>query len=178
MSKLDLNELQAPLKEKEKIRNDIYDKVLKRCHSRIKMVSRQPNTFCYFVIPEFVLGVPAYNFNECKHYIIESIRNNGLAVNYIDPNLLYISWDIEHLHSKQIDTKQVNQEHLPLPVDSSMSYLAPQPVLSPDQQGVALQGVALQQQPVQMSMQQQQFRSTEEYKPIGMFGSNEKRIGF
>ena len=56
MSKLDLNELQAPLKEKEKIRNDIYDKVLKRCHNRIKMVARQPNTFCYFVVLPIILG--------------------------------------------------------------------------------------------------------------------------
>ena len=50
MSTLDLKELQAPLKEKEKIKMDIYDKVLKRVHNRIKMVARQPATFCMFII--------------------------------------------------------------------------------------------------------------------------------
>ena len=60
-----------------------------------------------------------------------------------------------------------------------MNYLAPQPVIGlGEQQQAVLQQQNVSQQPVQMSMQQQQFRSTEEYKPIGMFGSNEKRIGF
>jgi len=167
MSKLDLNELQAPLKEKEKIRNDIYDKVLKRCHNRIKMVARQPNTFCYFVVPEFVLGVPMYTFRDCKNYIISSLRKNGLAVNYIEPNLLFISWDIEHLHSKHIDTNVANQQPLLPPVNSSLNYMAPQQ-LNQVQEQIPPQNI----QPVQAGMQQQQFRSTEEYKPIGMFGSS------
>ena len=169
MSKLDLNELQAPLKEKEKIKMDIYDKVLKRIHNRIKMVSRQPATFCMFVIPEFVLGIPTYNFLECKNYIITSLRDNGLAVNYTEPNLLYISWDVEHLYSKQIDTQQENTQGLPAPVNSSLGYLAPTEIKETQQ-------AVNQQQPVQHHMQQQ-FRNTSDYKPIGMFGSNQEKMG-
>ena len=169
MSTLDLNELQAPLKEKEKIKMDIYDKVLKRIHNRIKMVSRQPATFCMFIIPEFVLGIPMYNFMECKNYIITSLRDNGLAVNYTEPNLLYISWDVEHLYSKQIDTQQENTQGLPAPVNSSLGYLAPTEIKETQQ-------AVNQQQPVQHHMQQQ-FRNTSDYKPIGMFGSNQEKMG-
>ena len=164
MSKLDLDELQKPLKEKEKIKMDIYDKVLKRVHSRIKMVARQPETFCMFVIPEFVLGIPVYNFHECKNYIIKSLRENGLAVNYTEPNLLYISWDIEHLYSKHIDTNQ-QQNNTPL---SSLSYLAPKEIINTQQ---AVQNT----QPVQQHMQQQ-FRNPNDFVPIGMFGSPKEKI--
>jgi len=166
--KLDINELQAPLKEKERIKTDIYEKVLKRVHSRIKMVSRQPATFCMFIIPEFILGVPLYNFEECKNYIITSLRDNGLAVNYTEPNLLYISWDIEHLFTKQIDIKETNIEPLPaqqmnFTPESSLNYLAPK-----EQQEVQQNQVNI--QPVQLNMQQQ-FRNTNDYKPLGMFAN-------
>jgi len=169
MSTLDLNELQAPLKEKEKIKMDIYDKVLKRVHNRIKMVARQPSTFCMFVIPEFVLGIPMYNFHECKNYIIGSLRDNGLAVNYTEPNLLYISWDVEHLYSKQIDTQHTNNQQLPGPVNSSLGYLAPTEIKETQQ-------AVNQQQPVQQQMQQQ-FRNTSDYKPLGMFGTSQEKMG-
>ena len=169
MSKLDLNELQAPLKEKEKIKMDIYDKVLTRVHKRIKMVARQPATFCIFVIPEFILGIPMYNFNECKNYIITSLRDNGLAVNYTEPNLLYISWDVEHLYSKQIDTQQINNQQLTAKVDSSLGYLAPTEIKETQQ---AVQ----QQQPVQQQMHQQ-FRNPNDYTPIGMFGTSQEKMG-
>ena len=175
MSTLDLKELQAPLKEKERIRNDIYDKVLTRCHSRIKMVARQPNTFCYFLIPEFVLGVPVYNFQECKQYIIKSLTENGLAVSYIEPNLLFISWDVEHMNSKQINTS-VNQEPLPMSVSSNLNYLAPQQVTQVQEQVQQQQQQQQQQQPVQIGMQNQQYRNIGEYKPIGMFGSPQDKM--
>jgi hypothetical protein len=165
MSKLDLNELQAPLKEKEKIKNDIYDKILVRVHNRIKLVARNAETFSYFVIPKFVLGIPMYDFEQCKHYIITSLTENGLAVNYIDPNLLYISWDTEHLHSKHIPTiqnDQQQQQFLPPQVSSSLNYMAP-----------------VQQQvyhPVQQQMQQD-FRNTQDFKPTGLFGSPMSKLG-
>jgi len=166
MSTLDLKELQAPLKEKEKIKMDIYDKVLKRVHNRIKMVARQPATFCMFIIPEFVLGIPMYNFHECKNYIITSLRDNGLGVNYTEPNLLYISWDVEHLYSKQIHT---TKEQLPPQINSSLNYLAPTEI-------TATQQAVQQQQPVQQQMQQQ-FRNPNDYKPIGMFGTSQENMG-
>ena len=167
MSKLDLNELQAPLKEKEKIKNDIYDKILVRVHNRIKLVARNAETFSYFVIPKFVLGIPMYNFDQCKHYIITSLTENGLAVNYIDPNLLYISWDTEHLHSKHIPTIQNDQQNdqqqfLPPQVSSSLNYIAPV------QQQVY--------QPVQQQMQQD-FRNTQDFVPTGLFGTPMSKLG-
>jgi hypothetical protein len=172
MSTLDLNELQAPLKEKEKIKNDIYDKILVRVHNRIKLVSRHAETFSYFVIPKFVLGIPMYNFDQCKHYIINSLTENGLAVNYIDPNLLYISWDIEHLHSKHIPTipndqqqqqyQQHQQQQEEQQVGSSLNYMAPV------QQQVY--------QPVQQQMQQD-FRNTQDFIPTGLFGTPMSKLG-
>ena len=170
MSTLDLNELQAPLKEKEKMKNDIYDKILVRVHNRIKLVSRNAETFSYFIIPKFVLGIPMYDFNQCKHYIINSLTENGLAVSYIDPNLLYISWDVEHLHSKHIPTipneqqhqhQQQQQQQQPQ-VGSSLNYMAP-----------AQQQVY---QPVQQQMQQD-FRNTQDFVPTGLFGTPISKLG-
>ena len=164
---ISLNTLYEMKNKKDKRKNFIFDEIIEKCHNKIRCSSKTNpyDQWCYFVIPKFVLGIPMYNFDQCKHYIITSLTENGLAVNYIDPNLLYISWDTEHLHSKHIPTiqnDQQQQQFLPPQVSSSLNYMAP-----------------VQQQvyhPVQQQMQQD-FRNTQDFKPTGLFGSPMSKLG-
>ena len=64
-------------------------------HNKIKLTSRQRNNMkcCWFVIPEFILGLPKYNIELCTQYLMEKLDDNGFIVKYTYPNLLFISWN-------------------------------------------------------------------------------------
>jgi len=92
--KLNLDELYREKKMRQDNKLKIYNRILKRVHDKIKYVSRQRNSlcFCSYVVPEFLLGVPKYDSSACIAYVIEKLVDNGLAVKYVHPNLLMISW--------------------------------------------------------------------------------------
>lgn len=71
-----------------------YNKILQRIHSRVKVVSRQniSGQFCWYVIPEVIIGIPKYDHGACTAYIIDKLRDNGFNIRYTHPNLLFISW--------------------------------------------------------------------------------------
>ena len=92
MSQLNIKELYSTINEKTLKRMELYDDVLKKCHSRIKYNSNLERTYCFFQIPEFIIGVPLYNINDMKTYIINSLENNGFQLLYIEPNWLFITW--------------------------------------------------------------------------------------
>lgn len=71
-----------------------FKTILARVHNQIKLTSRQKidQQFCWFIIPEFLMGVPSYNNHDCAVYVIEKLMENGFQVKYTHPNLLLISW--------------------------------------------------------------------------------------
>ena len=72
----------------------LFNKILNRIHVRIKTVSRQSKNeqFCWFVVPEVIIGVPKYDQAACIAYLIDKLKTNGFNVRYIHPNALFISW--------------------------------------------------------------------------------------
>ncbi len=71
-----------------------YNKILIRVHNKIKYVSKQliNDQCCWYIVPEVMLGIPKYDHRDCTIFVIEKLRENGFVVNYIHPNLLFISW--------------------------------------------------------------------------------------
>ena len=71
-----------------------YHIILERIHARIKTASRQKieNQCCWYVVPEFMLGVQRYDLHEAIAYIINQLNENGFQIKYTHPNLLFISW--------------------------------------------------------------------------------------
>jgi hypothetical protein len=71
-----------------------YKKILARIHNRINTISRQQmnHQFCWFLVPEMIIGVPNYDHGACVAYCIDELKNNGFLVRYTHPNLLLISW--------------------------------------------------------------------------------------
>ena len=91
---INIEELYQRKREVDINRKNIYDKILKRVHKHIKVVSRrQPDApWCFFLIPEFLLGIPKYDMGSCISYIINKLYENGFHTKYTHPNLLFISW--------------------------------------------------------------------------------------
>jgi len=72
-----------------------FKKILNRVHVRIKNTSKINihNKFCWFVVPEIIIGYPKYDQPGCIAYIIDSLKQNGFNVRYFHPNTLLISWN-------------------------------------------------------------------------------------
>jgi hypothetical protein len=48
--------------------------------------------FCWFIVPEIIIGVPKYDQGACIAYIMDKLKENGFTLRYIHPNTLFISW--------------------------------------------------------------------------------------
>ena len=92
---IDIDELYETKQKLDINRVNLYNKLILRIHTKIKLTSKQRNNnnLCYFVMPEILVGYPNYDFNECLLYIISSLENDGFLLKYIHPNLLLISWN-------------------------------------------------------------------------------------
>jgi hypothetical protein len=73
----------------------VYQQVLARVHKRIRVAARnwKRGRFCFFLIPELIIGVPRYNTVECTKYLMSTLQRNGFVVSYTFPNLLLVSWE-------------------------------------------------------------------------------------
>ena len=99
---ININNLSKKKLEKESIKEDIYNKILERCHKKIKLAANKCDTYTYFIVPEYEFGIPMYNIVSCTDYIIKKLRLNHFYVYYTYPNLLIISWShIEHNNRKE-----------------------------------------------------------------------------
>ena len=92
--KLNIDELYEKRRQHDLSKLSLYNKILNRIHIRIKTTSRQKidEQFCWFVVPEMIIGVPKYDQGSCIAYLIDKLKNNGFNVRYIHPNTLFISW--------------------------------------------------------------------------------------
>ncbi len=93
--KLNLDELFTQNKTESNNKTVVYQKILQRVHNKIKLTSRQRNNMkcCWYVIPEFILGLPKYDIGSCTEYLMNKLDDNGFIVKYTYPNLLFISWN-------------------------------------------------------------------------------------
>ena len=92
--RLNIDELYESKQKSDLEKVNIFNKLLEKIHYRIKVASRQRknNQFCYFVMPEVLIGYPNYNFEECLFYITSCLETDGFLTKYIHPNLILISW--------------------------------------------------------------------------------------
>jgi hypothetical protein len=93
-TKLNLDELFDYKKEQDLNTVKTYNIILDRIHIAVKRASRQKhdNQCCWFVVPEFMLGVPRYDVRLCIAYVVRELQDNGFKVTYTHPNLLFIVW--------------------------------------------------------------------------------------
>lgn len=92
--KLNIDELYERKRQHDLNQLALYNKLLNRIHVRIKTTARQKTDeqFCWYVVPEIMIGVPKYDQGACIAYLLDKLKENGFNVRYIHPNTLMISW--------------------------------------------------------------------------------------
>ena len=92
--KINIDDLYERKRQQDLSKLDLFNKILNRIHVRIKMTSRQKidEQFCWYVIPEIIIGVPKYDQGACIAYIMDKLKENGFNVRYVHPNALFIQW--------------------------------------------------------------------------------------
>lgn len=92
--KLNIDELYEKKRQHDLNKLALYNKLLNRIHVRIKNISKQriDEQFCWFVVPEIIIGVPKYDQGACIAYLLDKLKQNGFNTRYIHPNTLFISW--------------------------------------------------------------------------------------
>jgi len=92
--KLNMDDLYEKKRQYDLNKLALFNKILNRVHVRIKTTSRQKidEQFCWFIVPEIILGIPKYDQAACIAYLIDKLKTNGFNIKYIHPNTLFISW--------------------------------------------------------------------------------------
>jgi len=102
MKQINIFELQNTVHKKKTRRTHVYDIILQKCHLKIEQAANKENYFCYFDVPEYVVGLPLFNISECIEHLIDKLKDNGFKVDYIFPKLLHVSW--YPVSEKRMDT--------------------------------------------------------------------------
>ena len=92
--KLNIDELYEKKRQHDLSKLTLFNKILNRIHVKIKTASKQKidEHFCWFLVPEIIIGVPKYDQAACIAYLIDKLKDNKFNVRYIHPNTLFISW--------------------------------------------------------------------------------------
>lgn len=92
--KINIDELYEKKRQQDLNKLALFNKILNRIHVKIKTISRQKidEQFCWFLVPEIIIGVPKYDQSACIAYLIDKLKSNSFNVRYIHPNMLFISW--------------------------------------------------------------------------------------
>ena len=103
-----VNDIQKKAKEKEQNRNKIYYKISKKCFEKIKEMSSNDESYCFFKIPEYIPGYPLFNMTECVLYLLNILKEKGFICRYVDNYIIYITWNIQKKNYKAIENNVIN----------------------------------------------------------------------
>ena len=78
--------------EREKIKFKTFSKIYNNIEKKISLASTSDFYYIWYEIPEFIIGFPLYNLEECKTYVIKQIKNNGFTIEEFDENIILITW--------------------------------------------------------------------------------------
>lgn len=176
--KINLDDLYEKKRELDEGKLQIYNKILNRIHAKIKTTSRQQTNeqFCWYIIPEMMIGITKYNVAECTGYIIEKLKDNGFLIRYTHPNLVFISWkhwipgyvrqEFKKKTGVAIDGygNTVNGEDV-----NKLADIKNAPVEKEDPMGDNLmfnKGAT-----VTVNKEKKDYKSTDNYKPLGIYNS-------
>ena len=83
--KINIDELYEKKRISDVNKLELFKKILNRIHIRIKTTAKQTKSerFCWFVVPEIIIGVPKYDQGACIAYIMDMLQTNGFNIKYI-----------------------------------------------------------------------------------------------
>jgi len=107
-----IQEIHKKQKEREKSRIKIYQSISARCFKKIKETSLNEDTFCFFKLPEYIPGLPIYNMTESVMFLLNILHEKGFSARYIDPFMVYISWNIPKPNLKLLEPPKEEKKGL------------------------------------------------------------------
>lgn len=127
MKQLNVRELTAQLATRQAKRHQCFDRILEMCFMVIKRHADKNALFCLYEVPEFVLGMPLYDLNECISYLVEKLKANGFLVKYYFPRVLYISWNVNEIKEDKLqrDLSLIETLNAPKPRQSRKQSALP-----------------------------------------------------
>ena len=92
--KLNIDELYDKKKNRDIKQLSIFNKILNRIHTRIKVTGRNKRNdqHIWFQVPEYIFGEPVYDKGDCIAYLVMKLQDNGFLVKYLHPNTIFVSW--------------------------------------------------------------------------------------
>ncbi len=71
-----------------------FDKIYSHIEKKLCLASNTNNSFIWYQIPEFLVGLPTYKFSDCNEYIQKKLKNDGFTTVFYEPNILLVKWNI------------------------------------------------------------------------------------
>jgi len=79
-------------KEREDKKKDTFEKILLKIEKKIIMASSSNSYITWYLVPEFIIGLPMYNLKECIDYLDKKLTKDGFKIILYEPNIIYIDW--------------------------------------------------------------------------------------
>ncbi len=150
---LNVDDLRDKYKNRCNNRTKIYNKLLEKCYYRIKGAANNDETYCMYVIPDFVLGMPTYNMVYCAAFIIYNLKKNGFNSKFFNPNVIFVKWDYQEPYYIQNNKKTI-------------TYNDTTPLLMPPTSNTSKYDTS---KIIEIPKVNQSYRSVNDYKPTGNF---------
>lgn len=169
MASLSVKDIIKVMNKKTERRKECFDKILDMCQKKIKKSVQLNMVQCFFEVPEFVLGFPLYNINECIVHVLTKLQDNGFVVRYLFPRIIFISWESEAVKENKFAKdlmKLINTSSpmmMPLLQHNTVSTSSP----SDESKNLQLPAVS-----TKKTRGKKNARPIAEYKPSGKFVLN------
>lgn len=92
MNAFTARDVQRIMTVKQERKKESYMKVVSEVFGKIKKVALLSKSCCFFEVPDFMLGFPIYDLNECIQFVMTFLKERGFDVHYLFPRILYITW--------------------------------------------------------------------------------------
>ena len=99
---MNVQQLSALMQSRQSKRHICFEKVLEQCYAFIRRHAEKNVKFCFFEVPDFLIGYPLFDLNECIQYISDKLSSNDFLVRYFFPRILYISWDLNEIKEEKL----------------------------------------------------------------------------
>lgn len=112
---IDLESLASvqPQSRTSRVRSEIYNKILDIILRKIKRFAMKKATCCTYNPPNTMIGMPLYPYEELINFLICELSKNGLKIERLNHNTLWISWSKDDLdweqYNKFMRTKAIKE---------------------------------------------------------------------
>ena len=88
-------------------RREIYQKITDQCMARIMQYTSCQKYSCGFTVPVWMMGEPLYSWKSALKYVMRKLKSEGLRVQRLGGNRLFVTWD----HVRRSKKKAEEQQH-------------------------------------------------------------------